>query len=89
MHCSNKFSNESGNSNSNNFTCTPSEDSDQPGHPRSLIRVFASCMKVVWAFSYLQEAQHRLQSNCEDVKANLSIRWVHIRSVGNAVPLLK
>ena len=25
----------------NNLTCAPSEDSDQPGHPRSLISVFA------------------------------------------------
>ena len=25
----------------NNMACTPSEDSDQPGHPPSLIRVFA------------------------------------------------
>ena len=27
----------------NNMTCAPSEDSDQPGHPRSLIRVFTVC----------------------------------------------
>ena len=26
---------------SNKMTCAPSEDSDQPGHPPSLIRVFA------------------------------------------------
>ena len=25
----------------NKMTCAPSEDSDQPGHPHSLIRVFA------------------------------------------------
>ena len=25
----------------NNMTCAPSKDSDQPGHPPSLIRVFA------------------------------------------------
>ena len=25
----------------NKITCAPSEDSDQPGHPPSLIRVFA------------------------------------------------
>ena len=25
----------------NKMTCAPSEDSDQPGHPPSLIRVFA------------------------------------------------
>ena len=27
------------------MTCAPSEDSDQPGHPPSLIRVFSVCMK--------------------------------------------
>ena len=26
------------------MTCVPSEDSDQPGHPPSLIRVFAVCL---------------------------------------------
>ena len=29
----------------NKMTCAPSEDLDQPGHPPSLIRVFAVCMK--------------------------------------------
>ena len=28
----------------NKMTCAPSEDSDQPGHPPSLIRVFAMCL---------------------------------------------
>ena len=27
----------------NKVACAPSEDSDQPGHPPSLIRVFAVC----------------------------------------------
>ena len=27
----------------NKMTCAPSEDSNQPGHPPSLIRVFALC----------------------------------------------
>ena len=27
----------------NKMTCVPSEDSDQPGHPPSLIRFFAVC----------------------------------------------
>ena len=30
----------------------PSEDSDQPGHPPSLIRVFAVRMKKAWVLSY-------------------------------------
>ena len=32
--------------------CAPSEDSDQPGHPSSLIRVFAVRMKKAWVLSY-------------------------------------
>ena len=30
------------------MACAPSEDSDQPGHPPSLIRVFAVRMKKAW-----------------------------------------
>ena len=35
----------------NKMACTPSEDSDQPGHSPSLIRVFAVRMKEVWVLS--------------------------------------
>ena len=40
--------------------CAPSEDSDQPGHPPSLIRLFAFRMKKHWAFSYPLSTQRRL-----------------------------
>ena len=40
--------------------CVPSEDSDQPGHPPSLIRVFAVLMKKAWVLSYPLSAQRRL-----------------------------
>ena len=33
--------NEPAHDKTNKMTCAPSEDSDQPGHPSSLIRVFA------------------------------------------------
>ena len=36
--------------------CAPSEDSDQPGHPSSLIRVFAVRMKKAWVLSYPMSA---------------------------------
>ena len=36
----------------NKMTSAPSEDSDQPGHPPSLIRVFAVRMKKHWVLSY-------------------------------------
>ena len=42
--------------------CAPSEDSDQPGHPPSLIRVFAVRMKKAWVLSYPLSAQRRLRS---------------------------
>ena len=40
--------------------CVPSEDSDQPGHAPSLIRVFAVRMKKAWVHSYPLSTQQRL-----------------------------
>ena len=40
--------------------CAPSENSDQPGHPPSLIRVFAVRMKKAWVLGYPLSAQRRL-----------------------------
>ena len=40
-------SNETPHDKTNKMSCTPSEDSDQPGHPPNLIRVFAVHMKKV------------------------------------------
>ena len=42
------------------MTCVPSEDSDQPGHLPSLIRVLAVHMKKAWVLSYPLSAQRRL-----------------------------
>ena len=42
------------------MACAPSEESDQPGHPPSLIRVFAVRMKKAWVLSYLLSAQRRV-----------------------------
>ena len=36
----------------NKMACAPSEDSDQPGHPPSLIRVFAVRMKKAQVLSF-------------------------------------
>ena len=44
----------------NKMACVPSEDSDQPGHPPSLIRVVAVHMKKAWVLSYPLSAQRRL-----------------------------
>ena len=64
------------------FGCAPSEDSDQPGHPPSLIRVFAVRMKKAWVVSYPFSAKRRLWSDWADAQADLSLRWAHIHFVG-------
>ena len=43
-----------------NMACASSKDSDQPGHPPSLIRIFAVCLKKAWVLSYPLSAQRRL-----------------------------
>ena len=44
----------------NKMACAPSEDSDQPGHSPSVIRVFTVLMKKPWVLSYPLRAQQRL-----------------------------
>ena len=44
----------------NKMACVHSEDSDQPGHPPSLIRVFTVHMKKAWVLSYPLSAQRSL-----------------------------
>ena len=60
------------------MTCAPSKDSDQPGHPPSLIRVFAVHIKKAWVFSYPLNAQRRLWSDWADAQADLSLLWAHM-----------
>ena len=55
--------------------CAPIEDSDQPGHPPSLIRDFAVRMKKAWVLCYPLSAQRRLWSDWADAQADLSLRW--------------
>ena len=44
----------------NTIACAPSEDSDQPEHSPSVIRVFAVRMKNALVLSYPLSAQRRL-----------------------------
>ena len=62
--------------------CVPSEDSDQPGHPPSLIRVFAVRLKKPWVLSYPLNAQLRHWSDWAHAQADLSLRWAHTHFVG-------
>ena len=74
--------------NQQNGMCT-SEDSDQPGYPPSLIRVFAVHMKKAWVLSYPLNAQRRLWSDWADAQADLSLRWAHSYFVAFAMRRLK
>ena len=62
----------------NRMACAPSEDSDQPGHPPSLIRIFAVRLKKARIRNYPLSAQRRLWSNWADAQADLSFRWAHM-----------
>ena len=55
--------------------CASSEDSDQPGHLPSLIRVFAVRMKKAWVLNYPLSTQRRLWSDWADAQADLSLHW--------------
>ena len=73
----------------NKLTCAPSEDSDQPGHPPCLIRVFTVRMKEAWVLSYPLSAQRRLWSDWADAQADLSLRWANSHFVGFVMSRLK
>ena len=60
------------------MACAPNKDSDQPGHPPSLIRVFAVRMKKAWVLSYALSGQWRLWSDWADAQADLSLHWAHM-----------
>ena len=62
--------------------CASSEDSDQPGHLPSLIRVFAVRMKKPWVLSYPLSAQRRLWSDWADAHIDLSLCWAHTHFIG-------
>ena len=59
--------------------CASSEDSDQPGHPHTLIRGFAVRMKKPWVLSYPLSAQQRFWSNWAAAQADLSLCWAQAR----------
>ena len=85
----NLYKNEPPNDKTNKVACAPSEDTDQPGHPPALIRVFAVRMKKSWVLSYLLSAQRRLWSDWADAQADLSLRWAHSHFVGFVMRRLK
>ena len=62
-------------------TCAPSEDSDQPVHSRSLIRIFTGHILDREGCKVSSCRQRRLWSDCADAQADLSFRWAHISEV--------
>ena len=52
-----------------------SEDSDQPGHPPSLIRVFAVRSMGTWGPNVSSCGQRRLWSDWADSQTDLCLRW--------------
>ena len=65
------------------------QSADQPGHPPSLIRVFAVRMKKAWVLSYPQSAQRRLGLDWANSKVDPSLRWAHTHFVGFVMSWLK
>ena len=57
------------------MTCAPSEESDQPGHPPSRIKVFAVCLKKARILSYPLSAQRRLWSDWADGFVTMRLKW--------------
>ena len=55
-----------------------SEDSDQPGHPPSLIRIFAVHSMTSSGPKLSSRGQRRLWSDWAHAQADLNLRWVHM-----------
>ena len=67
----------------------PSEDSDQPGHPPSLIRVFAVHSMGSLGLKVSSCGQRRFWLDWADAQADLSLRWAHTHFVGFVMSRLK
>ena len=60
-----------------NKTCATSEDSDQPAHPRRLMRVFTDRMCLLQPPGYPKRDKRESLPYWLDVQADLSIFWSH------------
>ena len=58
-------------------TCAHSEDSDQPAHSRSLIRIFTGRILDSQGCEDSSCGQRRLWSDRAEAQSDLSFRWVH------------
>ena len=58
------------------LTCASNEDSDQPPHLHSLVRVFVVRMKKHCILRYLNKGPGE-DSDCVNTQADLNPRWAH------------
>ena len=56
----------------------PDEDSNQPAHPRSLIRVFVFRIRKLFILGYSKSVRWRFLSDHANAQACLNLRWVRI-----------
>ena len=56
----------------------PSEDSNQPAHPRSLIRVFVVRLWKLCLIANQKCTQWRFWSDCANAQSDLNLRWAHM-----------
>ena len=54
------------------------EDSNQPAHLRSLIRVFEAHMKLLCVLGYPKCAQWIFRSDCASAQSDLNLLWTHM-----------
>ena len=71
------FKNESAHDKTYEKTCATSEDSDQPAHPRSLIRVFADRMYLLLPPGYIEKHERKPLPPSLDEQADLCLCWSH------------
>ena len=60
-----------------NKTCATSEDSDQPTHPRRLIKVFVDRMCLLRLPGFSKEDEREPLPYWVAVQADLSLCWLH------------
>ena len=70
---------ELGHSISYKIACAPSEDSDQPAHPRRPIWVFPERSRSSQESKAPSDGQQRLSSASVNVQTDLSLRWAHMQ----------
>ena len=59
----------------NKMTCEPSDDLDKPGHPPSLISVFAVCFMGSLGPKLCAGGQQRVWTDWADSQADLNLLW--------------